>query len=88
MRGIPLTILRELQETLQTCDFFNDQSILSSIFEVEELKHWQGGLPSGNSINARIFLTISYLVDKANNKGDNALIIFLNTLADLYNNND
>lgn len=88
MHGIPFALLKEIQDTLQTCDFFKDQQVLNAIFEAGELKHWQGGLPNTNNINSRILLTINYLADKYNTRGENALIIFLDILGNIYGPND
>jgi len=84
MHGIPFALLKEIRDTLQTCDYFEDQEMLNAIFQVDKLKHWQGGLPSANNKNRRILLTINYLIDKHNTNGENALFIFLNVLGNLY----
>ena len=84
MAGIPKALLMALRQVLSSCDEFHSQRQLSSVFVAEELSPWKSSLPEAESLKERVNLTISYIANKQNERGDSVLAIFLKALSDEY----
>jgi V8-like Glu-specific endopeptidase len=88
LNGLPQILLSPLSQVLKDCDEFGTQSQLYSIFAAQELELWRQGLPEADNLTKRVDLTISYLMNKKKENGEQALIILLRILADRYDPKD
>lgn len=84
MLGIPRAILIPLRNLLMECDQFGSDENLRSAFQDKDLIVFRSGLKSGTSIANRVDLNIPYLFNSKLRNGENALILFLHWLAQLY----
>lgn len=88
MLKIPQSLMLALRQALIVCDEFYSPRQLYAVFGVNELKPFQIGLPEANNPRERIDLTINYLQDQYRSSGENALILFMQVLADHYDLED
>ena len=87
-RGIPSDLHQPLRKTLLQCPHFADVRQLRAFFADSALAPWRNRLPTADNPGVQVSLTISYLVDIYNTKGENALVLLLRLLAGTYEEGD
>ena len=81
--------LNQVRLILQECiEHFGSDDELRTLFADKRLRPWQFELPHSNSLNGRIDNTISYLSDKYNAAGENAIVLLLRVLSGKYHPDD
>ena len=86
--GIPGELFARLRTTLLDCDEFYSPRQLRAVFATEELRPFRGNFPSVDSAAGQVDAAISYLHGKHRATGENALVLFLQILADNYQDQD
>lgn len=82
MAGISGELLSDLRETLLACGPFYSSSELRTVFVDARLQPWRNNLPDAGSNTGRVEAVISYLIDRHNRHGDNALYLLVQVLRD------
>lgn len=83
MPVIPSELIRHLHEILARCSALDSDRALRSVFIDPRLAPWFNRVPENTPDRAtRVALLIATLWDKADTQGDNALLLFLNVLAE------
>lgn len=78
-----MNFYQQLQTVLLETGFFDTDRVLRSIFVDQRLKAWQGGTPQADSPQARVLVTIAYLIDKQHAETEqNGLVNLLAVLQD------
>lgn len=80
--GISADLLTQVRATLLECGPFDNSAQLRSIFIDERTSPWRNNIPEADNVQARVDAIISYLYPRSNVAGDNALVLFLQVLAD------
>lgn len=88
MNGIPPNILKQLKKVLSTCGPFNNHEELRSVFVDQRIHAWAEKLPEQTNKSSRMNAVIDYLYDRENSSRENALVLFLQVLADQINPDD
>jgi hypothetical protein len=88
VRGIPTSLSSPLRNTLLQCAEFRDPQSLRAVLAHEMLTPWQHSVPIVNAHQSQVSVLISYLADRYRADGQNALVLFLDVLADNYDEND
>ncbi len=86
--GIPQELASPLREALLQCDEFLDAQALQAVMAHELLTPWRDSLPSANAPRLRVNAVLSHLADQYRASGENALVVFLEVLADAYAESD
>lgn len=73
-----------LHNTLARCRQFDSSQGLQSIFVEKRISPWRDSIPEGSTRNERIDNLINALYNQANAQGENALVLFLQVLANEY----
>lgn len=81
MNGIDPTIYQELNTVLLRCGPFANSQELRSIFINSPIYTWIDNIPTGNTPKQRVANTIEYLYGRQDSRGNNGLILFLETLS-------
>lgn len=79
---IPPALIARLRDTLARSAPFESDRALRTIFVDTRISQWSDDLPEASSKGERVQTTIRYLADKRNEKGENALWLFLRALCD------
>jgi hypothetical protein len=87
MTGLSPSLLQQLQRTLLNCGPFNNSRELRAIFIDNRIAPWQHDLPDANTPSKRVMATIDHLIRRST-KEENALVLFLQVLADQFSQND
>ena len=83
MPAIPLELNKHLRNTLVRCVPFDNYQELRALFTDTRIAPWCDLiLDTATTRDERVYALIDALRDQANATGDNALILFLHTLAD------
>jgi hypothetical protein len=88
VKGIPTALSSPLRNTLLQCAEFRDSQSLRAVLAHEMLTPWQHSVPIVNAPQSQVSVLISYLADRYRADGQNALVLFLDVLADNYDEND
>lgn len=88
MPGLSVELLGRLRETLIRCVELDTDTALRTVFVVDDLLPFRDGLSQAASKSARIDQLIDYLLSKQLRDGRTMLPLFLQTLAQRYNEND
>src|SRR6266849_2625132 len=83
MAGLPSDLYQRCRDVLLTCDEFESNEKLRTVFVVEKLFPYRAGLPQIDDITSRVDRCIDYLLSKRR-KGEPVLAIFLEELRDRY----
>lgn len=75
-------LLADLRETLPGCGPFYSGKALQALFVDARIKPWQNNLPDADSSAGRVEAVISYLIDRCNRQGENALWLLTQVLRD------
>ena len=82
-KGIPPYILRKSEELLLQSNYFDDNATLKSLFTDKRIAIWKNQLPQANNTpQQKVAITISFLHEKWNTKGENGFVLFLHVLRD------
>jgi hypothetical protein len=81
-RGIPSKLNRLMREVLVKHRVFEDMADLRRVLENDKLSPWRYRIPEKNSIIDRVTALTTYLYNKYNTSGENALVLFLEALVD------
>jgi hypothetical protein len=84
VKGIPSELSKPLRETLLQCAELIDPADLRGVLSHELLTPWRDSVPTGGSSRTRVSSVLSHLADQYRTDGQNALVIFLQVLADNY----
>ena len=88
MSGIDPELHRQLVATLRRCDAFASHAELRNVFVDGRLSPWQYNVPEAGSTYGRVQAVITFLHDKANVRGENALLLLLQVLQERYDPTD
>jgi tetratricopeptide (TPR) repeat protein len=88
MAGISPILYQKLRKTLLMCGPFESDRDLRITFVDTRLFVWRDRLPEASTATARAQNLISFLIDKYNNQGENALVLFLHVLQEQISPND
>lgn len=79
---------QELKQTLLKCDTFASHESLLAVFTDSRIATWRDEVPETKTRADRVEQTIAKLFDQSNNKGENALSLFLSVLQDAISEGD
>jgi hypothetical protein len=82
VRGIPAGLSKPLHEALLDCDEVYDASALRAVFRDQSLRPWRARLPTSNNAATQVSLLLDFLADKYRVDGRNALVMFLQVMAE------
>lgn len=82
IRGIPAGLSKPLHEALLDCDEVYEASALRAVFRDQPLRPWRARLRISNSAATQVNLLLDYLADKYRVDGRNALVMFLQVMAE------
>lgn len=82
MAALSKELLADLRETLLSCGPFFSGNALQALFVDARVKPWQNNLPDADSNAGRVDAVISYLIDRRNRQGENALWLLTQVLRD------
>jgi len=82
MSGIPPQTLNRLRHTLSMCRSFQSDRELQVVFIDSRISIWRDHIPYADSMDMRILQTIDFLLRQYNDRGENALVLFLQVLSD------
>lgn len=85
---IPDPLYNALCEVLLQCGVFDSDGSLKTVFVVKSIHLWRDDLPQAASSRKRVEATIDYLYDKCNSRGENALVLFVDVLANRFSSDD
>lgn len=85
MAGLAHELLADLRNVLLDCGPLASASDLRAVFVDQRIKPWRDNLPDASSTTSRMDVVISYLIDRRNRGGENALLLFLQVLRDRAN---
>lgn len=85
MVGLAHELLADLRNVLLDCGPFVSTSDLRAVFVDQRIKPWRDNLPDASSTTSRMDVVISYLIDRHNRSGENALLLFVQVLRDRAN---
>lgn len=89
MNGIPGNLMGPLKETLRRCDVFDSDLRLQNVFTDQRLYLWRDELHDADNRPKRVENLISTLVELyRSDDSENALLIFLQVLAERYKQDD
>jgi len=80
--GLSKELLADLRATLLNCGPFYSGRALQALFVDERLRPWRNNLPDADSNAGRVDAVISYLIDRRNRRGENALWLLAQVLRD------
>lgn len=90
-RAVPMSNLtlssdqhHRLWALLQRCNECGNNRDLQTLFSDQRLQPWRDGLPEADNLRSRVDRLIAYLLDKRNIKGEWALVLLLQVLAERY----
>jgi hypothetical protein len=84
MQGIPSELSTPLRETLLQCAELSNPQMLQAVFAHESLTPWRYSVPTVGMPRAQVNTIIAQLADHYRTDGQNALIFFLEVLAENY----
>jgi len=85
MAGLDPELNRQLMATLRRCDAFSSNAELRNVFAMDtRLSPWAYNVPEAGNPSSRVQAIIAFLHEKANIQGENALVLFLQVLQNLY----
>jgi hypothetical protein len=82
VRGIPAGLSKPLHEALLDCDEVYDAGALRAVFRDQSLRPWRARLPTSNNAATQVSLLLDFLADKYRVDGRNALVMFLQVMAE------
>ncbi len=82
MPGINPSLLLNLKDVLRRCEIFTDDRHLKTVFVDARIASWRDVLPQRDTQADRVDAVIDCLFDQYNQKGENALVLFLRVLAE------
>ncbi len=82
MDGIGSSLLTQLREVLLRCGSFDNDDELRAVFVDERISPWRHLLPTAASPTGRVNRVIEFLSTQSNDKGENALVLFLYVLSE------
>lgn len=85
MAGLAHELLADLRNVLLDCGPLASASDLRTVFVDQRIKPWRDNLPDASSTTSRMDIVISYLIDRRNRGGENALLLFIQVLRDRAN---
>jgi len=83
--GIPSDLSSPLKNTLLQCMEFANNQALQAVLAHEMLTPWRYSVAMTNMPKSQVDMVISQLADQYSSDGQNALVIFLQVLAENYN---
>jgi len=86
--GIPAELSLLLKNALLQCAEFADDQALQAVFAHAMLLPWRYSVPLSNTLRSRVDAVIAQLADQKHVNGQNALVIFLQVLAENYDEAD
>lgn len=82
MAGLSKELFADLRATLLNCGPFYSGRALQTLFVDERLRPWRNNLPDASSNAGRVDIVISYLINRRNRRGENALWLLTEVLQD------
>lgn len=86
--GLSPDLNNRLLNTLLTCGPFASNRDLRAVFVDVRLNPWRNAVPEADNAETRVRAVIDLLYNQCNNKGENALGIFLHVLAEQRSSED
>jgi hypothetical protein len=84
VRGIPAELAASLKDTLLQCAGYLNGPALQTILAHEMLTPWRYDVPIVSRLKSQVDMIIANLADAYRTDGQNALVIFLQVLAENY----
>lgn len=81
MTGFSSSIIEQLRALLIDREEFSGHRVLQTFLKEHQLTPWINGLPEANTLIARVTTVIDYLGSRYDREDRNALVLFLNALA-------
>ena len=82
--GIPAELSSPLKNTLLQCAEFTNTQALQAILAHELLTPWRYSVPMAHTPRAQVDMVVAQLADQYRTDGQNALVLFLQILAENY----
>jgi hypothetical protein len=86
--SMPAGLRAVLVDALHRSGYFSSHEHLQSVFVDARLQPWRKSLPHGNSVAERIENTVDFLLQRRNDQGTSALVLFLRVLGEMIEAGD